>query len=51
VTRKTTGSVRATLEIALAKLASDFRKLSANSKVSGKMYIKTLETNIKLKQQ
>jgi hypothetical protein len=49
--RKTTGSVPATLENALAKLASEFRELWANSKVTGKMYIKTLETNIKLKKQ
>jgi hypothetical protein len=48
---KTTCSVPATLEIALAKLASNFRELSANSKVIGKMYIKILETNKKLKHQ
>ncbi len=46
--RKTSGSVPATLENKLAKLASDFSEIWANSKVIGKMYIKTLETNIKL---
>ncbi len=32
----------------LAKLASDFIEISANSKVIGKMYIKTLETKYKI---
>ncbi len=32
-------------------MASDFSELSSNSKATGKMYIKTLETNMKLKPQ
>jgi hypothetical protein len=35
--RKNTGSVPATLENTLAKLASDFSEKRANSKVTGKM--------------